>query len=142
MKKTWIKLGILVVGLLALLATYKLFFNGGGAKGDGTITLIVIDENGVEKINDELDIKKDMTLLDVLKENYQLTCLGPMNRVDETCTQHFGFDLILLSVDGVTTDFQNTFLAFYINDEFSKVGITQIELNDGDVIKIQVEDVS
>lgn len=139
MKKTLIKFGLLVVGLVALFITYKLFFNSGGAKGDGTITLIVIDENGDEVIHDELEFRHKMTLLEVIQKHYRVTCRGPFNRVEDACSPKD--NIVILGIEDVQTDFNRTFLAIYVNNKFSKVGINDIEFQDGDVIKIQVEDV-
>lgn len=145
--KLWIRIGVVIiaVGLIYLISTY-FFHEDGAAKADGTIQIVVIDDRGQEAIRDEVPFYPGDTLLDVLKREYTVTCLAPSQKVDETCTQTYSLghtkNVIILSIDGVTTDFRNRYLSLWRNGEYSSKGVMQVELKDGDVITFKVEDVN
>lgn len=93
---------------------------------DGTISIQVVDQDGKLVINDKWDFNEGDTALGILKEHYEI-------RSDDSWGSTFIYD-----IDDVKTDGNQYFLALYVNDEMSVVGIDLIEPVDGMVIKFEV----
>lgn len=145
-KKLIFKILITIFVLLLLYLSYRYFNQPKGAKYDGTITIIVINKENEEVIYDDIEYQAKKadgtmnTLFDILNDHYQLTCLNAQNyQPDTTCgPQSNGINgKIILSINDVQTDWNNHYLAIYINGVYSNRGVSQIEFKDGDVIEFK-----
>lgn len=87
---------------------------GGGV----TIELVDLEGNKEEK---RLDFDEGDTLFDLLYSNYEVT-------YEET-----GYGILLLGIDDIQTDFTSTYIAIYINGEYSNLGLSSIILEEENV---------
>jgi len=127
MNKIYIKkiivsvIGLLVLGL-ALLWVNRI----GGAKTDGTIQIILIDEANQERVNDFISYQvltsdnKKTTLHSILEEHYDIVVENGM----------------LIEMEGVHADTIEYFLKIWVNCEAANYGIDHLPFADGDVIMI------
>ena len=129
MKKVLISiaaLGLIVSSFLAL--SYFDF-----SDIEGTVTITIIDEIGDTISSKEYDFVERDTLYDLLNENYELGCANSSYQLSTECPSGIFSSRILLKIDDLETDWRNSYIAIYENDEYSVLGIDYIYLNDGDV---------
>lgn len=95
----------------------------------GVVTIEYVDIT--ETISKSKDIKfnKESKLVDLLKDNFNNVSF----EYYETGPFLIGFE------DYITPSNFETYLAIYVNNEYSMVGISSIELLDGMIISIRVE---
>ena len=72
-------------------------------------------------------------MYDLLNENYELGCANSSYQLSTECPSGIFSSRILLKIDDLETDWRNSYIAIYENDEYSVLGIDYIYLNDGDV---------
>lgn len=97
------------------------------AKDKGTMTVIIVNIDGEEVSHKELDFEKDSTVWDTLYNAYSDTI-----EYKEDLT----YGVKLLGICGIETNFITSYLALYVNDVYSNVGLSGMELVDGMVLKI------
>ncbi len=119
MKKLIIKI---LVSLILIGITVGTFFivnnlRKGDSIGTVNIKLYDIDEKLISDKN--IGYKEDEKLIDLLEKNYKV----------RTSTSIYGY--ILLDIDDIKTDFKTTYIAIYVDDNYSNVGISGIVLYDG-----------
>ncbi|MBO5415046.1 MAG: DUF4430 domain-containing protein [Clostridia bacterium] len=119
-KQLIIKIAIaaLVVAIaVASIIIYKKTQNPVADVGGGvTVELVSLDGETQSK---QLDFEEGDTLVDILLDNYEVN-------YEET---EYGF--LLLGIDGIQTDFTSTYIAVYINGEYSNYGLSSILLEEG-----------
>ncbi len=119
MKKLIIK--ILVSWILIGITVGTFFIVNNLRKGDsiGTVNIKLYDID--EKLISDKNIgyNEDEKLIDLLEKNYKV----------RTSTSIYGY--ILLDIDDIKTDFKTTYIAIYVDDNYSNVGISGIVLYDG-----------
>ena len=98
---------------------------------DGTITVIVIDESGNEIINDEIGFLLEDELFDLIETSYEVGCANSNYKLSDDCEATVLQNRVLLKINEVETDWMNTYIAIYVNDEYSTKGIDLIPLKDG-----------
>ncbi len=119
MKKLIIKI---LVSLILIGITVGTFFivnnlRKGDSIGTVNIKLYNIDEKLISDKN--IGYKEDEKRIDLLEKNYKV----------RTSTSIYGY--ILLDIDDIKTDFKTTYIAIYVDDNYSNVGISGIILYDG-----------
>ncbi len=124
-KKNIIKIIFSVILLVALIGVIIHLQNESQPKTevDGSITVIVVDINGSEKYHKVIDYYKGDDFLSLLEKNFTIIA------------EDDAYGKLLYGIDDVITDFQTTYLAIYINDNYSNVGISYIELEDEMIVK-------
>ena len=129
MKKVLISLVALALIVSSFLALSYLDFSD----LEGTITITLIDEIGDTISSKDYDFTSEDTLFDLLDENYDLGCTDSGYRLSTDCEPKMIGSRILLKIDGLETDWINSYIAIYENDEYSVLGIDYISINDGDI---------
>lgn len=108
------------------LVTLFLVACGGSKDSTGTIEVKVYNVESELVYSGEIDFQEDDSLIELLKEHEEIQMKGE--------DQSFGFYIIEMS--GISAeDYENVFWNIKVNGEDSLVGISQIELVDGDLIE-------
>lgn len=126
----------LILSIASLLLLAGSFFAFGYFKNqdiEGTITIILIDEIGDTISSKEYDFTSDDTLFDLLNENYEIGCADSSYQLSSECSKNILTSRIILKIDGIETDWINTYIAIYENEKYSLNGIDNMTLNDGDI---------
>lgn len=124
MKKLIIKISI-TLGLLIFAIVIISFSNKNEAtKEEGTFQFTLVDKNNITIYDDTIIFKEGDTLLGLLDEKYGV-------RYDNG-----QFGAVVLDIGSVKTDFYTTYLAIYVDDEYSSMGISNIKLVAGMRVKI------
>ena len=128
---------IIVLALASVTFWYSTTLENDAA---GEITIILIDDQGEEVLNDVYQFEAEDTLFEILNENYQVGCANATYDLSSECTESLT-GRVILQIEDVVTDWDNTFIAIYINDEYSQFGVDSISLHDQDVIKFEYTEV-
>lgn len=118
MKKLKLILTALALGIL-FLAGY-LYKESLKTTGSGEVTIIIVNDEKQEIINEVIHFDEDESLEKLLKRNYEVVVENKM----------------LLGIEGIYADTKQYFLKIYINCNVASYGISDIKLNDGDEIRI------
>jgi hypothetical protein len=141
-----IVVSIIVVSLAAIL-TYQLR-ESNLASTDGSVQIIIVDDNGNIVFDQNVIYMKDDNFFDVLNRQFDLTCATSNYGTDDSCTYDFsGFAYqgkVLLGIKGdgftVQTDWSNSFLKFetFGEDDYhlATQGVSNIEFSNHDKIRI------
>lgn len=134
MKKVMITFAALIVAGLA-------FWFSSINRNDslGHISITVSNELNEIVIDDSFDFTDDDTLLDILIDNYEIGCADSSYNISDTCDSMTGN--IVLKINDVETDWDNNYIAIYVNDIYSVYGIESIVLHDGDVYNFSFTEV-
>lgn len=127
------KLILSIAALLILAGSFFAFSYFKDQDVEGTITIILIDEIGDTISSEEYDFTSDDTLFDLLDENYEVGCADLSYQLSSECSQNILTSRVILKIDEIETDWMNTYIAIYENDEYSLNGIDNMTLNDGDI---------
>ncbi|MCQ2473358.1 MAG: DUF4430 domain-containing protein [Saccharofermentans sp.] len=125
-KKKLLLLLIPVVLIAALVAGYFLL-KPKTAKGSKNIEIRVVDNAGETKV---YDVNTDAEYLrQAMEEAKGLTFSG-----DES-----DYGLMVVEINGVTADYNvdQSYWAFYVNDEYCNYGVDSQPVADGDVFRIE-----
>lgn len=125
-KKKLLLLLIPVVLIAALVAGYFLL-KPKTAKGSKNIEIRVVDNAGETKV---YDVNTDAEYLrQAMEETKGLTFSG-----DES-----DYGLMVVEINGVTADYNvdQSYWAFYVNDEYCNYGVDSQPVADGDVFRIE-----
>ena len=120
--------------VLTLLVALFMFVGCGNAKakGDGEITLVVIDEVGEELFNDELAYFTGDTLVDVFTKDEKVKMTGS--------TSEYGFFIEGVCGKKATDAGETYFWNLKVNGEVSLVGISSVVIEDGMKIELILTD--
>ena len=127
MKKRFL---LLVVALFALICFAAC--GGSKAKGDGEITLVVVDEAGKELFNDELAYFTGDTLVDVFTKDEKVKMTGE--------TSEYGFFIESVCGKKATDAGETYFWNLKVNGEVSLVGISSVVIENGMKIELILTD--
>jgi hypothetical protein len=116
----------LIVGSFLVLSYYDF------SDVEGTISITIKDEIGDIISNKEYDFTSEDTLFSILDENYDLGCANSSFQLSDVCEKGLFTSRILLEINTLKTDWRNSYISIYENDEYSTQGIDNISLNDGD----------
>ncbi|PKK96720.1 MAG: hypothetical protein CVV58_04940 [Tenericutes bacterium HGW-Tenericutes-3] len=148
MKSTILKIVVSVIVVsIAAIFTYQLRVSN-QATTNGSLEIVIIDQQGNEVFNDEISYEIDDSFFDILNRNFELTCATASYGRDETCSYNFtGFAYegkVLLGIKNddftVQTNWSTSFLKFEIYDEngyhLTTQGVSHIEFSNHDKIRI------
>ena len=127
------KLILSIAALLILAGSFFAFSYLKDQDTEGTITIILIDEMGDTISSKEYDFISDDTLFDLLDENYEVGCADASYQLSSECEGNIFTSRVILKIDEIETDWMNTYIAIYENEEYSLSGIDDMTLNDGDI---------
>ncbi len=133
MFKLVISISVLIVTVASFLAFSQL--NNNDAIGEITIT--IVDEIGDTISSNTYNFTESDTLFSILEDNYELGCADSSYHLSTVCESQIFNSRVILKIDTIETDWNNTFIAIYENDEYSNLGIDSIPLNDGDVFRFE-----
>jgi len=133
MKKLVYSIIILVVSF----ASFSIYSQLNNNDAVGEITIIIVDEIGDTVSSKTYDFTKEDTLFSILQDNYEIGCADSSYHITTVCEPLLFNSRVILKVNSVETDWTNTFIAVYENDEYSNYGIDSISLNDGDVFRFE-----
>ncbi|MBN2605251.1 MAG: DUF4430 domain-containing protein [Bacilli bacterium] len=133
MKKLIITIGILVV------AAGSFFYFSQNKKQDivGEITIIIINEIGETISTDDYAFSSEDTLFSIVKENYSVGCANTAYQLSDSCDAVIFGSRVILQLESITTDWQNSYISIYENDQYATAGIDSIALNDGDIFRFE-----
>lgn len=125
--------------IVLLLASAGFFVLNGLTENEdlGQITIIVIDENNNERINEKFDFIQEDTLFDLLQENYQVGCADSSYKISYACESTPFGARVILSINEVETNWTDSFIAIYVNGEYSIYGIDDIALKEGSIYRFE-----
>ncbi len=136
------KLVITFIVILAAIASFFVsdYFNSNDY--DGEITIIVVDQIGDTVSNEQYLFIEEDALFDILDDNYNIGCADSNYNLTSECAEISGITgRIILKIDDIETDWDNTYIAIYINGDYSTFGIDNIALHDGDVYRFEYKEV-
>lgn len=122
MKKLIIKIIVSLILIGIAIGTFVVVNNINNKKvEDGIININIKLYDINEKIVSDKDFKvnSDDKLLDILKNNYTVR------------TSNSTYGAIIYDIDDIKTDFKTTYIAIYVDDKYSQVGISSIVIYDG-----------
>lgn len=120
MKKLIIKIIVSVILIGTAIGTFFIVNNlAKKSDSDGTINIKIYDINNDLVSDKDIEFKNDDKFIDILEKNYTI----------RTSISTYGY--ILYDIDEIKTDFKTTYIAIYIDDKYSNVGISGIILYDG-----------
>jgi hypothetical protein len=107
---------------------------------DGTLTVVVVDEGGETIIDDILSFNEGESMVEILDSEYFIQC-GDGTYQPTDCSNMPSFGRTLLIFEDVETDWWNTFIAIYVNDQYSSSGIDDIEPKEGAIYRFEFTEV-
>ena len=131
------KLVISLVTLVVVAASFIIFSQLNKNDPIGEITIIVVDEIGDTISHKTIEFTESDTLFSLLDENYDIGCADSSYNLSTECEQLVYSSRVILKIDSLVTDWNNTYIGIYENDEYSNFGIDLIPLNDGDVFRFE-----
>jgi hypothetical protein len=122
-KAKWIIKILISISLICICISLFIVFNNLKGKDEKGIdvTIILKDKNNNVCVDDTYH-NNDLSLVELLKANYEV-------RMEKST---YGY--ILYDFEEIKTDFKNSYLAIYVNDQYSNYGISGIVLKDDMVI--------
>lgn len=122
-KTKWIIKILISISLICICISLFIVFNNLKGKDEKGIdvTIILKDKNNNVCVDDTYH-NNDLSLVELLKTNYEV-------RMEKST---YGY--ILYDFEEIKTDFKNSYLAIYVNDQYSNYGISGIVLKDDMVI--------
>lgn len=120
---------IAVIGVL--LGIYFMVSQPKNGDESGFISIVVINQEGTEIINDTFVFDEEKSLYSLLYEEYNIGCANMSYLLDTTCDHSFINGHILLQIESVSTDWTNSYLRIMIDDIESNYGVDFIMLEDG-----------
>ncbi len=127
------KLGITIIVLGIALASYFGFSQLNKNDFQGTITITLVDEIGDTISSKQYTFTEEDTLFSILNDNYEVGCADSTYHLTDVCEAQLFNSRIILKIDSVETDWVNTYISIYENNEYSNLGIDSLVLNDGDI---------
>ena len=120
-KYLWLKIAIsILVAAIAIVSViiYNKHRKDPAADVGGGITIELVDIEGNVQTK-QLEFKEGYTLEKLMSENFELT-------YDEG-----KYGSVLLGIGDIQTDFVTTYIAIYIDGEYSNYGLSSIKLEEG-----------
>lgn len=126
-KKKKLLLGLVPVAIIVLLAVVFVAFKPGTTSGSKKVEINVVNDKGDIKT---YNIKTDAEYLrQAMEETDGLEFSGEEGE----------YGMMVIVVNGVTADYNvdQSYWAFYVNDEYCNYGIDEQPVTDGDIFKIE-----
>lgn len=137
MKKVVLTIVILLIGITA----FFYFSTPKETEANGLITVELVGRDGSIESVKSIDYDEGYTLFDVLDDNYELLCADAAYKPSTSCNKVTMNGRVVLGMDSVETNWTNSFIAIYVNDVYSVVGIDSIIINDNDVFRFEYTEV-
>jgi len=120
---------LIITGILLVVAALSFFLSDLIRTNDdqGEITIEIVDQIGDTVHHQTTSFVEGDTLLDIMTNNFELRCANNQYQPD-TCATDYLIGNVILSIDGMTTDWNNNYIAIYVNDEYSNYGIDAVLL--------------
>ncbi len=123
-----LKIIIAFVLIATTVISFIVFYNVKKPSEEISINIVLIDiDNNV--ISDKKHKVINENLYDVLKNNYEIR------------TKEGAYGIVIYDIDEIKTDFKTTYIAIYIDDKYSNLGISSIKLYDNIKISFRKEKV-
>jgi len=119
---------IIIALLLMLFAIYQLRKDV-LPNEKGIVTIEYVDINKTVKKSKDIKFNEESKLIELIENNF-----------DNVLVEHYEFGPFIIGIEDyiMPNNFETTLL-IYVNDEYSMVGISSIELIDGMTISLRVE---
>lgn len=131
---------LLTIFVLLVVFTLFLLLRNDGAKNAGEVVIIVHD--GSEIVSEETFLYSEGdTLFDLLNTHYDLVCANANYQPSDECKDLLFGSPVILGIDGVLTNWIDGYFAIYVNDSYSTLGVDMIEIEDGDIVRFEVQEV-
>ncbi len=131
MKKLLYSIIVLAFGI----TVFYLFSQPQNGDIAGDVTIILIDENETVLSTNVLSFTSEMSLYDLISQEYQIKCAGSNYQVSDSCDTVLFNSHVILTIDELDTDWTNSFIRIYVNDVPSQYGIDLIMLKDQNIYK-------
>ena len=127
--------------VIAAIAGY-LYFSQAQPEGDieGGVTIILIDEEGVEISNVNYEFTEEMTVYEFLELHYEVGCADNDYKLSSTCEVVSLNSRIILKIDTLETNWTNNYIQIFVNDVPAVYGADQINLTDETVYQFKYTD--
>ncbi|MFW6298381.1 MAG: hypothetical protein ACOC14_01750 [Bacillota bacterium] len=107
----------------------------------GTLDLLVYDADDEKIIDETYTFDEEDTLFTVMDEHHEMVCADRSYEPDPDCETEFGnYGRILLGIEDIMTDWNNTFLYLEVNGTQANRGMDTVELEDGNEYAWYVRD--
>ncbi len=124
-KDLWIKIVVAVIVIAIAVTTIIIFKGQMNHPADESGKIVVeLEGLGKEKQTFEVSFEEGDTLVGVLEKNFTML-------YDET---QITYGKLILGVNEVVTDFNTTYIAIYVDGEYSTLGISSIPLTENMVL--------
>ncbi|MCF7924997.1 MAG: DUF4430 domain-containing protein [Candidatus Izimaplasma sp.] len=133
MKKIGLSIGIIFVTVIAVFLLTRQINDT-----VGEIRFVVKDQSDNIIIDDRLAFSEDDDLVTILEDNYTVYCASETYQPTLNCDTTFVNGRVILGIEDIVTDWNNTYIGIYINGTYSSVGVDSIALRDGDTIIFEV----
>ena len=117
MRKLWLKIAVAILVIATAVTSIYIYKQTQNPIADdiGTVTVELVDLAG-NVTSQELTFETGDTLLALLTKHYEV------NYRDDQ------YGVVLLGIDQIQTDFTTTYIAIYVNHEYSNYGVSSISL--------------
>lgn len=126
-KKKKVLLALIPIILIAILAVVFVVFKPATTAGSKKVEIDVVNDAGEKKV---YNVKTDAEYLrQAMEETDGLTFSGTEG----------DYGMMVIEVNGVTADYNvdQSYWAFYVNDEYCNYGVDEQPVADGDVFRIE-----
>jgi Domain of unknown function (DUF4430) len=122
---------VIVIIALGVAFGYKAYIHNKVEKGEKQITVTIIVNNDEQKFEKEHTFWTEADFLGIaLEEEF------------EVVTESYSFGRVLLSIEGISSDFNKNYWSIYVNGEASMVGMDEVALKHKDEIKIELTSIN
>ena len=119
-----------VLALGFIVGLFYILYDDNEATGQGSIEITVYNQSETVVSSESHLFYEGDTLFKVMDRHYDLTCADAQYNPDETCETTFAGRHILLGIDDVSTDWNDTFLYLEVNGTMATRGVDEVELED------------
>lgn len=124
------KISLIIIGMVILSLSIAFLTKTYATNSAGTITIIVVDEEAVEVINEKVSFRKNESLLDVIERKYNVI------------SEESEYGTFVLGIDSAIAVSDVSYLAFFINGEYAMSGVTTAVFLDGDIIRFEITEIT
>ena len=119
-KQLWIKIAVAILVIAVAVCAVIIYNKRQAPVSDvgGGVTIELVDLEG-NVSTQQLDFEEGYTLERLMSENYEITYKDDQ------------YGSLLLGINDIQTDFVSTYIAIYIDGEYSNYGLSSIELKEG-----------
>ena len=134
------KVIISIIVLLSLTVIFFYFSQPQSGDNQGVITVRVIDQDNNVVIDDEITFTEEVSLFEILQDNYDIGCANSSYIIDYTCSFKQLNSHIVLGIEDMETDWYGSYLQIFINDEASIYGVDLILVEDETIYEFRYID--